>query len=278
MPQLLVERRALSRRGDPAAGLSLAGRQPRRGQGRASRQPRGSVPALSLPHDHELHPRPTPRASIPPRRSARSRSCWSSARSSRVRPRPRPPGRALLPLPPVTETGGFQYLFKRIAALAALMCAGALPANAGQTFDAVKAKGLRPVRGQHRHWPASPSPTSQGKWTGLDVDLCKAIAVAMFGDADQGEIHPDHRPATLRGASVGRGRRHHPQCDADPAARHPSSASTAPASISRTGRVSLAAAKSGIEERQGTERRRPSASSPARPPSSTSRTISARTR
>ena len=54
-PSLLVERRALSRPGDPAAGLSLAGRQPRRGQGRAARQSRGSVPALSLPHHHELH-------------------------------------------------------------------------------------------------------------------------------------------------------------------------------------------------------------------------------
>ena len=40
VPELLVERRPLSRPGDPAAGLSLAGRQPRRGQGRAARQPR----------------------------------------------------------------------------------------------------------------------------------------------------------------------------------------------------------------------------------------------
>ena len=55
VPQLLVERRALSRTGHPAAGLSLDRRQPRRSPGRAPRQSRGSIPALSLPHDHELH-------------------------------------------------------------------------------------------------------------------------------------------------------------------------------------------------------------------------------
>jgi succinate dehydrogenase / fumarate reductase, iron-sulfur subunit len=37
------------------AGLPLDRRQPRRGDRRAARQARGSVPAVSLPHDHELH-------------------------------------------------------------------------------------------------------------------------------------------------------------------------------------------------------------------------------
>jgi general L-amino acid transport system substrate-binding protein len=31
---------------------------------------------------------------------------------------------------------------------------------------------------------------SQGKWTGLDVDLCKAIAAAMFGDAEKVKFTP----------------------------------------------------------------------------------------
>src|SRR6185437_8929955 len=55
LPELLVERRPLSRAGDPAAGLSLAGRQSRRAYRRATRRARGPVPALSLPHHHELH-------------------------------------------------------------------------------------------------------------------------------------------------------------------------------------------------------------------------------
>ena len=41
---------------DPAAGLPLARRQPRRGDGRAARRAGGPVPALPLPHHHELHP------------------------------------------------------------------------------------------------------------------------------------------------------------------------------------------------------------------------------
>ncbi len=54
VPELLVERRALSWAGGTAAGLSLADRQPRRSDRRAARQSRGPVPALPLPHDHEL--------------------------------------------------------------------------------------------------------------------------------------------------------------------------------------------------------------------------------
>src|SRR5258705_13838418 len=56
VPVLLVERRALSRAGRVAASLSLARRQPRREDRRAARRARRPVPALSLPHDHELHP------------------------------------------------------------------------------------------------------------------------------------------------------------------------------------------------------------------------------
>ena len=55
LPQLLVERRPLPRPRDPAAGLSLDRRQPRRDDGRAPRQPRRPVPPVPLPHDHELH-------------------------------------------------------------------------------------------------------------------------------------------------------------------------------------------------------------------------------
>ena len=49
-----MERRPLSRPGGAAAGLSLADRLARRGDRRAARRPRGSVPPLPLPHDHEL--------------------------------------------------------------------------------------------------------------------------------------------------------------------------------------------------------------------------------
>ena len=55
LPELLVEQRPLSRAGCTARGLPLACGQPRRRDRRAPRPSRGSVPAVTLPHDHELH-------------------------------------------------------------------------------------------------------------------------------------------------------------------------------------------------------------------------------
>jgi general L-amino acid transport system substrate-binding protein len=76
-----------------------------------------------------------------------------------------------------------------LAAFAALACMAALPASAGQTFEAVKARGI--VHCAVNTGLAGFSfPDSQGKWTGLDVDLCKAIAVAMFGDAEKVKFTP----------------------------------------------------------------------------------------
>ena len=57
LPELLVERRPLPRPGGAAASLSLADRLARRGDRRAARHPARSVPALPLPHDHELRQR-----------------------------------------------------------------------------------------------------------------------------------------------------------------------------------------------------------------------------
>ena len=56
LPELLVEQRSLPGPRNPVAGLPLACRQPRRGDGRAARRAGGPLPALPLPHHHELHP------------------------------------------------------------------------------------------------------------------------------------------------------------------------------------------------------------------------------
>jgi len=83
-------------------------------------------------------------------------------------------------------------VLKKIAALSGLCCVAsltAMPAFAGQTFDAVKAKGF--VQCAVNTGLAGFSfADSQGKWTGLDIDLCKAIAVAMFGDAEKVKFTP----------------------------------------------------------------------------------------
>ena len=81
---------------------------------------------------------------------------------------------------------------RKLAAAAAISGAVALvsgPASAGQTFDAIKAKGF--VQCAVNTGLAGFSfADSQGKWTGLDVDLCKAIAAAMFGDAEKVKFTP----------------------------------------------------------------------------------------
>src|ERR1700688_3732652 len=54
VPELLVEQRALPGARRAAAGDTMGQGFARRSHRRAARQSRGSVPALSLPHHHEL--------------------------------------------------------------------------------------------------------------------------------------------------------------------------------------------------------------------------------
>ncbi len=71
--------------------------------------------------------------------------------------------------------------------LGALVAAGAmtaLPAHAGKTLDAVKARGQL-VCGVNTGLAGFSQADSQGNWSGLDVDYCKAVAAAIFGDASK---------------------------------------------------------------------------------------------
>jgi general L-amino acid transport system substrate-binding protein len=74
-------------------------------------------------------------------------------------------------------------------ALATSLSFVALPASAGQTFDAVKTKGFVQCA-VNTGLAGFSMADSTGKWTGLDVDLCKAIAAAMFGDAEKIKVSP----------------------------------------------------------------------------------------
>lgn len=61
---------------------------------------------------------------------------------------------------------------------------GALPAwaGSGDTLAAVKARG-EVLCGVHPARHGFAAPDSQGKWEGFEVDFCRAIAAAVFGDA-----------------------------------------------------------------------------------------------
>ena len=75
LPVVLVEPGQVRRPGGPAAGLPLHRRHARPGDQRAPRQPRGSVPAVPLPFDHELRRRLPEGPQSRRGRSVRSRSC-----------------------------------------------------------------------------------------------------------------------------------------------------------------------------------------------------------
>jgi len=62
-------------------------------------------------------------------------------------------------------------------------------AQAGQTFDAVKGKGFVQC-GVSTGLAGFSNPDDAGNWSGLDVDVCRAVAAAMFGDADAVKFTP----------------------------------------------------------------------------------------
>ena len=57
-----------------------------------------------------------------------------------------------------------------------------LPAQAGKTLDAIKSRGQL-VCGVHTGLAGFSQADTQGNWSGLDVDYCRAIAAAILGDA-----------------------------------------------------------------------------------------------
>ena len=76
--------------------------------------------------------------------------------------------------------------------LAALLLLAPVAALAGETLDAVKARGFLTV-GVNGGLFGFGMPDEKGVWRGLDVDTGRAIAAAIFGDARKDQIcHADH--------------------------------------------------------------------------------------
>jgi len=62
-------------------------------------------------------------------------------------------------------------------------------AMAGKDLDAIKARGTL-ICGVMEGTAGFAMPDSQGKWTGLDVDVCRAVAAAIFGDSTKVKYTP----------------------------------------------------------------------------------------
>ncbi len=75
------------------------------------------------------------------------------------------------------------------ALLAGLCLTAALPAFAGKTLDAIKSRG-QVVCGVSTGVAGFSAADSSGNWSGLDVDVCKAVAAATLGDAKKVKFVP----------------------------------------------------------------------------------------
>jgi general L-amino acid transport system substrate-binding protein len=69
-------------------------------------------------------------------------------------------------------------------ALSAAATLLALPAHAGKDVDAIKKRGELNC-GVNTGLPGFSAADSQGKWSGMDVDVCRSVAAALLGNADK---------------------------------------------------------------------------------------------
>ncbi|MDR1968684.1 MAG: amino acid ABC transporter substrate-binding protein [Burkholderiaceae bacterium] len=76
-----------------------------------------------------------------------------------------------------------------LAAVSAALTLAAAPAWAGKTLDAVHQRGTLKC-GVTNGVAGFSAPDTQGNWSGLDVDTCRAVAAAVFGDANKVEFVP----------------------------------------------------------------------------------------
>lgn len=79
-----------------------------------------------------------------------------------------------------------QSICQRALGVSVLVAAlsGALPAHAGKTLDAVRSRGMV-VCGVNTGLPGFSAADESGRWAGLDVDVCRAVAAAVLGDGQK---------------------------------------------------------------------------------------------
>ena len=88
--------------------------------------------------------------------------------------------------------------------VAATLVGAAGTAYAGKDLDTVKARGSL-ICGVSTGVAGFAAADTQGKWTGLDVDTCRAIAAAVLGDAKKAEFVPlnsQQRFASLQAGEI----------------------------------------------------------------------------
>src|SRR5262245_51199906 len=102
-------------------------------------------------------------------------------------------------MPPWTCSGGRSRprskepeIMKLIVSVLATLVLGALsqPAVAQSSrLDVVKSRGVLRC-GVNPNFPGFALPDAAGQWRGFDVDMCRAVATAVFGDAGKAQYLP----------------------------------------------------------------------------------------
>src|SRR5215813_13963566 len=78
---------------------------------------------------------------------------------------------------------------KRFTTIVALVVAVAAQSASAQTLKAVKDRGMLNC-GANGTLAGFGLPDAQGRWTGLDVDFCRALAAAIFNDPTKVKFVP----------------------------------------------------------------------------------------
>ena len=90
------------------------------------------------------------------------------------------------------------------ASLLAAMTTLSMPAMAGKTLDTIKSRGTLNC-GVNTSLPGFSAADSQGNWSGLDVDVCKAVAATVLNDASKVKWTPlnaSQRFAVLQASEI----------------------------------------------------------------------------
>ncbi len=79
-----------------------------------------------------------------------------------------------------------RFAFGFAGAITALLCTAILPAEAGQgdTLKAIRERG-EVLCGAHPGRYGFAAPDDKGRWSGFEVDLCRALGAAIFGSGEK---------------------------------------------------------------------------------------------
>jgi len=84
---------------------------------------------------------------------------------------------------------GMHTKLMKLAAVSAALLFAATAAQAGDTYNAVKQHGFVQC-GVNTGLPGFAQANSKGEWQGIDIDMCRAIAAMVFGDASKFKAAP----------------------------------------------------------------------------------------